>query len=71
MAAERPSPNDMHLAAEWLDAYEGEDDAEACQRVRAWLIQQAEATELRQACRDAGVSVAEARRAIRLNHKES
>ena len=30
-----------------------------CQRVRAWLLQQADAAEFREACREAGVPVME------------
>jgi hypothetical protein len=60
-----PSPDDLYVAAAWLDVYEGAEDAEACQRVRTWLLQQADAKEFRQACRAAGVSVAEARAAVK------
>ena len=45
-----PSADDLHSAAQWLDVYEGAEDAEACQRVRAWLLQQADAAEFREAC---------------------
>jgi hypothetical protein len=60
----RPSPDDLILAAMWLDSYEGEDDAAACHRVAAWLRHQAEAAEFRHTCKEAGVSVADARAAI-------
>lgn len=60
-----PSADDLHTAAQWLEVYEGAEDAEACRRVAAWLLAQADAAELRAACRAAGVSVAAARRAIR------
>lgn len=60
-----PSADDMHTAAQWLDIQEGAEDAEACLRVRAWLLQQADAAELRAACREAGVPVAQARKAVK------
>jgi len=56
--------DDMFLAAQWLDVYEGAEDAEACQRVREWLLAQIEAEEFRAACKEAGVPVATARKAI-------
>lgn len=59
----RPSPDDLHIAAQWLDVYEGAEDRDACMRVRAWLLAQSDAAEFREACRDAGVSVATARKA--------
>lgn len=65
----KPSADDLHTAAQWLDVYEGAEDAEACQRVRAWLLQQADAAEFRDACREAGVPVAQARKAARLAQK--
>lgn len=65
----KPSVDDMYIAAEWLDVYEsdGADAAEAmaCQRVRNWLLEKADAQEFRRACRDAGVPVAEARKALK------
>lgn len=67
--SKKPSADDLHTAAQWLDVYEGAEDEEACQRVRAWLIQQADAAEFREACGEAGVSVAEARKAARLAQK--
>lgn len=57
-----PSVDDMYIAAQWLDVYEGAEDAEACQRVAAWLKQQGDAKELRDACRGARVSVSWARK---------
>jgi hypothetical protein len=63
-----PSPDDLHIAAQWLDIYEGAEDAEdaeACKRVAKWLIEQSKAAELRQICRDAGVSVAHAKRVMK------
>lgn len=62
--SKKPSADDLHIAAQWLDVYEGAEDAEACQRVRAWLLQQSDAAELREACRAAGISVAAIRKAL-------
>lgn len=64
-----PSANDMYLAANWLDVYEDAEDKEACQRVREWLLIQADAAEFREACREAGVSVAQARKAHKLKQR--
>ncbi|MGV0982349.1 MAG: hypothetical protein ACOYB0_08315 [Polynucleobacter sp.] len=64
-----PSADDLHIAAQWLDIYEGAEDREACQRVRVWLLEQSDALEFRQACREAGVTVAQARRAIKAKAK--
>jgi urease accessory protein UreF len=60
-----PSIDDLHIAAQWLDIYEGAEDAEACKRVAAWLLKQATAKELREVCRAAGVSVVQAKKAIK------
>jgi hypothetical protein len=42
-----PSADDMHTAALWLDVYESDGtdstEADACQRVRHWLLEQADA----------------------------
>lgn len=65
----KPSADDLHTAAQWLDIYEGAEDEEACRRVRAWLLQQADAAEFRAACREAGVPVAQARKATILAQK--
>lgn len=59
-----PSADDMHLAAEWLGIYEGAEDAEACKRVAEWLRHQSDLMEFRNACREAGVTVPQARAAI-------
>lgn len=61
----KPTADDMHVAAQWLDIYEGAEDKEACLRVRAWLLQQADVADFREACRGAGVPVAQARKAIK------
>lgn len=50
--------------------YEGAEDAEACQRVRTWLLDQADAVEFRAACKEAGVSVGEARKAAKVANME-
>lgn len=60
----RPDPDDMRLAAEWLDMYEpvgDPDDGSGCTRVRDWLLAQAQAAELRTACREVGIPVRLAR----------
>src|SRR5688572_19766496 len=54
--AGKPSTDDMRLAAEWLEHYEGE-GAEACARVAAWLSEQADSKDLRDAAREHGVPV--------------
>lgn len=59
----KPSADDLHAAAQWLDVHEGAEDYGACQRVRAWLLSQADAAEFREACRAAGVPAAKARKA--------
>ena len=71
--SKKPSADDLHTAAQWLDVYEGAsgaEDAEACQRVRAWLLQQADAADFREACREAGVPVAQARKAVRMARRQ-
>jgi hypothetical protein len=61
----RPATDDLHIAAQWLAVYEGEgEDAEACERVRAWLLDQADAAEFRAVCRAVGVPVGQARKAV-------
>lgn len=60
-----PSSDDLLIAAQWLDVYDGDDEDDACQRVRSWLIDQAENQDLRAACREAGVAVSQARKAMR------
>lgn len=57
----RPSADDLWLAAQWLEVYEGAEDADACLRVSKWLRAQSDAAELRAECRKAGVPVAKAR----------
>lgn len=69
MTKPMPSQDELRVAALWLEAYEAfnahDVDGRACQRVREWLLQQADAADLRKACREAGVTVAAARRAMR------
>lgn len=67
MSTKKPSIEDLDLAVQWLEVYEG-DDAEslaAMQRVVAWMQGITEAEALRQACREAGVTVKQARKALR------
>jgi phage/plasmid-associated DNA primase len=58
-----PTPEDLTTAAEWLSYYDENDgeNSAACQRVAAWLVDQACAIELRALCRKAGVPVAQIR----------
>lgn len=60
-----PTPEQLRRAAHWLELNEGPDgEADDCNAVAAWLYRQADNAELRALCRDAGVSVAQAREAI-------
>lgn len=65
----RPSPDDMHVAAMWLEIYEGAEDAAPCHRVAAWLKAESDKTELDQAARKAakatGRSFSECRSRLR------
>lgn len=56
----KPTPDDMRLAADWLDSNDGE-EAPRCKVVARWLYAQANASELRALCREAGVPVAKAK----------
>lgn len=60
-----PSIDDLHIAVQWLEIYEGAEDAEACRRVARWLLKKSADMELKEVCREAGVSVTQARRAIK------
>ena len=68
-----PSPDDLYIAALWLENYEGveegAEDAEACHRVSAWLEKQAAAAEFRAACRDCDVPVSVARKQLKKQGK--
>ena len=58
----KPSSDQLHVAAIWLDCYEGEGtDADACRVVAAWLLEQAEKAELREAAQYSGISMAKLR----------
>lgn len=60
-----PTPEQLRRAAYWLELNEGPNgEAGDCAAVATWLYSQAEQAELRALCRDAGVSVAQARAAI-------
>ncbi len=61
-----PSADDLWLAANWLEVYEGAEDAEACLRVSKWLRAKADAAELRQTARAAGVRMAQVRAALKV-----
>lgn len=61
-----PTPDEMRLAADWLEANDGlEGEAERCKTVAAWLNAQADAQEMRAQCRAAGVPVAKLRAKLR------
>ncbi len=60
-----PTPDDLLLAALWLEQNEGEDDERGPMlRVAEWLKRQADAKYFRDACRKAGITVKEALRRI-------
>lgn len=65
MSKKAPSADDLYIAAQWLIVYEGAEDAESCHRVAAWLLEQSDKAEFRETCRSAGVSVSQARKAIK------
>lgn len=62
-----PSDDDLYLAAQWLEIYEGEEgsEAEAVHGVAKWLLARIAANEFRASCKDAGVPVARARQILR------
>lgn len=60
-----PTPEQMRLAAAWLECNEGDgSEAADCAAVAAWLQEQANAAEFRAECARAGVKVSAARRRI-------
>lgn len=62
-----PQPDQMRLAAMWLrhnEADPGTEERDSCQAVAAWLEGQADARDLRETCRAAGVPVAKVRKRI-------
>ncbi len=61
----KPSPEDLRAAALWLDSNEGDaDERDPLLRVAHWLEAQAEAQELCEAAREAGVPVAQLRKRL-------
>lgn len=63
--AKTPKPEDLRLAAAWLEVYEGSgDDGRSMDVVRNWLLEQADSAEFRATCKEVGVSVTAARKAI-------
>lgn len=61
----RPTPDEMRVAALWLEVNEGEGtEAQACARVAAWLEAQADAIELRAVSRTCRVPVASLRKRL-------
>jgi hypothetical protein len=61
-----PAPAAMDRAAAWLESYEAApgEDAEDIAAVAAWLRGKAADADIRAQCRAAGVSAADARRAV-------
>lgn len=54
-----PTPDQLRLAAHWLELNEGHGgEADDCATVATWLYRQADDAEIRAMCRDAGVPVA-------------
>jgi hypothetical protein len=68
MTAERISLDDLGVAADWLESYDGDgDEAEQrCHRVAEWLRRQIEQRETEAVARRNGVSRKIARKAIQL-----
>ncbi|WP_428383817.1 hypothetical protein [Nevskia ramosa] len=66
-AVKMPSADDLHIAAQWLDIYDGDGSADyaACHRVAAWLRQKSDDAELREAAAAAGVTMARVRAAMK------
>ena len=61
----RVSKSDLHLAADWLDAYEdGREESPAIARVAAWLRKEAETRYVREVAREQGKPMAEMRALI-------
>jgi hypothetical protein len=61
----RVSRSDLHLAADWLDAYdEGREESPAMARVAAYLRREAETRYVREAAREHGKPMAEMRALI-------
>lgn len=61
----RISKSDLHLAADWLDAYdEGREESPAIARVAAFLRREAKTRYVREVAREHGKTVAEMRTLI-------
>ena len=64
-----PSADDLRFAAEWLrqydDSHDGGEQSAIAEVVATWLDDQADAKELRDVARDAGISVSAVRRNMR------
>lgn len=67
----RPTPDQMHKAAQWLESYESDGSAEkeACKVVALWIVEQSDAAELRDLAREAGVPVGAVRKRMRERSK--
>lgn len=71
MPEKLPDAHDLRAAADWLRIQPGSEaeklaNADACRRVRAWLLQQAAELELLAASHVAGTHLAQARKAAKL-----
>ena len=61
-----PAPDQLRLAAQWLDSYDESDDAFECMAtVSAWLMQQAEAKEIRALGREEKIPVSAIRQRMK------
>jgi len=61
----KPKPDQMRVAALWLETNEGQgDEGTSCHVVAEWLIDKADNLDFIAACREAGVPVAKARAAF-------
>lgn len=65
MKLRTPSPDDLFIAANWLEVYEGAEDAEACKRVAVWLKEKSDDQEFKLSCKEAGVKVTYARQSLK------
>lgn len=61
------SIDDLIIAINWLDQYDNDDteNAKSCKRVKDLLMRKIDEQEFKAACKSAGVSVFEARKAIK------
>jgi len=71
----KPNPDALRFAAEWLRAYDdshdGGEQSAVAETVAEWLDAQADASELRAAAREHGVPVGKLRQKIQSNRQAS